>query len=450
MKKFVSVLFTFLLALVFTISLSSCTKVVYQPSVDNDVATNAYKAAVNEGYEGTFSDWLIELLISGEYDSIYNLAVESGIFEGTMEEFIASLKGDKGSSSLIDATQKALVSSVSIYCTFNVKSTSKSIFGEQATTEAVSVTGSGVIYTKDDLGNAYIITNYHVIYNVNATPLISSNIRVCLYGMEYEKFLIDATYIGGTMQYDIAVLKIQSDYLAKDSGYPYQAVTVGDSSNLIVGDSIIAVGNARGRGISVNNGIISVPNDNISMTLADEKTSANIRVIRMDALINAGNSGGGLFNNEGVLIGITNAKNVQENTEGLCYAIPINIAKAIANNIIKNCDGDTKKTIERVYLGVIVEIDDSKPTYDDNGNLKIVQKIKISSVDSASVSAGKLETGDILKFVTYDGEMYPVLNLHSIEDVLLNVSVGESVVITFERNGVDYIQEITFTSGTAI
>ncbi len=451
MKKIVRIIMSLFLVIAISLTLSSCGTTTVEPTKVNDVAKNAYIIAVEEGYDGTFTDWIISLLVSGEYESIYELAVASGVFNGTIEDFIISLKGDTGSTNLIDATSYALTSIVSIYCSFNQKTTAQTIFGRETTsTEKVSVTGSGVIYEMSGDGTAYIITNYHVVYDKESAPLISDEIYVFLYGMEYEKFKISASYIGGSMQYDIAVLKVESDYLKSESGYPYHSATLGDSSMLIAGSSVIAVGNARGKGISVTNGIISVPNDNISMTLADDETSANIRVIRNDALINAGNSGGGLFNSEGILIGITNAKNVQENTEGLCYAIPINIAKAVANQIIKKCNGDTITSIERVYLGVMVEVMESAPVYNANGALEIRQKVQVQEVSKDGDSVGKLAIGDELKYVTYNNETYPVLNLNSVEDVLLNVSVGESVTIGLIRDNTQYEVVITFTKGTAI
>ena len=458
MKKIIKTLLSLVCVIILSLSISSCvSKTTVEPTEVNDVAKNAYVIAVEEGYDGTFTEWIISLLTSGEYESIYDLAVAAGVYTGSLEDFINDLKGDTGSTSLVDASSYALTSIVSVYCSFNQKTTGTTIFGKETTsTEKVSVTGSGVIYdiVTDDNGvsdgTAYIITNYHVVYDKDSTPLISDEIYVFLYGMEYEKFKIEATYIGGSMQYDIAVLKIQSDYLKSDSGYPYHEVTVGDSSKLVAGSSVIAVGNARGKGISVTNGIISVPNDNISMTLADEATSATIRVIRNDALINAGNSGGGLFDSEGILIGITNAKNVQENTEGLCYAIPINIAKAVANQIIKKCNGDTITSIERVYLGVMVEVMESAATINSDGNLEIRQKIQVQEVSNGGDSVGKLAVGDELKYVTYNGETYPVINLNSVEDVLLNVSVGESVTVGFIRDNQTSEVIITFTSGTSI
>ena len=173
MKKIIRIFMILVMTLMLSLSILSCSTTTVEPTKVDDVAKNAYVIAVEEGYEGTFTDWIISLLVSGEYESIYDLAVASGVFTGTIEEFIDNLKGDTGSTDLIDASSYALTSIVSVYCTFNQKTTSQTIFGrDTSSSEQVGVTGSGVIYEMDDDGTAYIITNYHVVYDKDSTPEI--------------------------------------------------------------------------------------------------------------------------------------------------------------------------------------------------------------------------------------------------------------------------------------
>lgn len=166
--------------------------------------------------------------------------------------------------------------------------------------------GSGVILTED----GYIATNYHVINGANSVTVRLSD------GTEYP-----ASVIGASEMDDLAVLKIDASALTP--------AVMGDSSNLLVGDGAVAVGNPLGElGGTVTDGIISaldreITLDGVSMTL-----------LQTSAAINPGNSGGGLFNLRGELIGIVNAKSAGSEIEGLGFAIPINAAQPILERII--------------------------------------------------------------------------------------------------------------------
>ena len=164
-----------------------------------------------------------------------------------------------------------------------------------------------------------------------------------------------------------------------------------------------AVGNPESDGLSVTNGVVSVESENITMYLANETTTTSRRVIRIDAAVNSGNSGGGLYNQDGLLIGIVNAKTVDEEVEGMCYAIPINIASAIADKVISTCDGVNTTTISRVYLGINTGIASSVAHYDEEtGRLSIVQQIGVSSVSLTGDSYGILKENDIFVSAVYN------------------------------------------------
>lgn len=180
--------------------------------------------------------------------------------------------------------------------------------------------GSGVIVRAD----GYIITNYHVIQNANKIEVRLRN------GESYP-----ATLQGTDKRLDIAVLKIKADHL--------HAAVYGDSDQLVVGETAIAIGNPLGElGGTVTSGIISALNRDILV----EGTALNL--LQTSAAVNRGNSGGGLFNAKGELIGIVNAKSSGKSMggsiEGIGFAIPINDAKAAAEAIIK--DGYVKGRIE--------------------------------------------------------------------------------------------------------
>ncbi|MBP5342446.1 trypsin-like peptidase domain-containing protein [bacterium] len=398
---------------------------------------NAYEIAVENGYEGSLDEWLNDLVKNNAYTSIYDLAKENGIFNGSLEDFIQSLKGTAGSFNIQEGTSYGLNSVVSILCNFTITSKYRDFWTGRTYTETSTSTsaGSGVIIEDDkENGVAYIITNYHVVYYQNADSPISNDILIKLYGMELNKYKIPAKYIGGSSTYDIAVLRIESD-IYKNSG-AYKA-SMGDSSKLLVGNQVIAIGNPQAEGISATYGIISVVNDKISLSSSSSSgSSVSYREIRIDAAVNSGNSGGGLFDIDGNLIGIVNAKSVDTSIEGMCYAIPINLAYAVAKKIINTCDGETATTIKKNLLGIGIEVLSSRSEYDkETKTTRIFQEISVNEVTDGGVSYSKLMVGDIIVNITYNGVSYPVNDLYSLEDVLLTTNLGDTVELYIYRAG---------------
>ena len=165
--------------------------------------------------------------------------------------------------------------------------------------------GSGVIIHSDD-SYLYMVTNYHVVEG--ATTLSVT-------------FVDDQTYEAQLCGYDesmdIALLKVPVGSLSSDTLSQISVVTIGDSEELVVGEQVVAIGNALGYGQSVTTGIVSALNRTIS---TDTGASAYIQT---DAAINPGNSGGALFNMNGELVGINTAKVSSTDVEGMGYAIPI-------------------------------------------------------------------------------------------------------------------------------
>lgn len=113
-------------------------------------------------------------------------------------------------------------------------------------------------------------------------------------------------------------------------------VEIANSNEINVGDKAIAIGNSEALGISATSGIVSVDSEYITMLSLDEKAYVDHRVIRIDTAVNGGNSGGGLFNSNGQLIGIVNAKITDDSIENIAFAIPSNVAISIAQNILNN------------------------------------------------------------------------------------------------------------------
>lgn len=165
--------------------------------------------------------------------------------------------------------------------------------------------GSGVIIYMND-SNLYIVTNYHVVEDATTLSIT---------------FVDDQTYEAELCGYDetmdIALLKVSIDTISSDTLSQISVVSIGDSSELVVGEQVVAIGNALGYGQSVTTGIISALDRTISTD------TGNSTYIQTDAAINPGNSGGALFNMNGELIGINTAKVSSTGVEGMGYAIPI-------------------------------------------------------------------------------------------------------------------------------
>ncbi len=219
--------------------------------------------------------------------------------------------------SLADVVESCKPSVVEINCEIV---TSNGWFGSSTGTAA----GSGVIISED----GYIVTNYHVVEGARSVTVISA------LGKSYP-----ATVYGYDEDNDLAVVKINETGLTP--------AVIADSGTLRVGDSIIAIGNPLGNlGGTVTEGIISALDREITVE------GKKMTVLQVSAAINHGNSGGGLFNTEGQLVGIVNAKSVGEDVEGLGFAIPSALVKQCIADILEN--GGQVNTSTGPVLGVTV------------------------------------------------------------------------------------------------
>ncbi len=340
------------------------------------------------------------------------------------------------SASLL-AASKGLLSAVSINAIFECAKQTLPYYQPQYYNEASA--GAGVIYSLDKTaGDAYIITNYHVVYNIYSveSDKISNEIKVYLYGMEYEDYAIPATYVGGSMKYDIAVLKVEGSNILKTSSA--RAANFADSNDVSVLQTAIAIGNPEGEGISATVGAINVDSENITMTGVDGATEVTMRVMRIDAAVNGGNSGGGLFDDEGNVIGIVNAKITSSTIDNIGYAIPSNVAKAVAENIIYYDNmNEANDGVYRVMLGISVSISESKSVYDETtGKVHKVETVIVSGVDDDSIVKNILSQNDVINSITVDGKTYSITRSFTVVDAMLNARQGSAVKINVTSGGI--------------
>lgn len=411
---------------------------------------SAYDIAVRNGFSGTEQQWLESLKGTDGRDGadgedainditeIYEKAQESG-YTGTFLEFLQEyLSIDLNSYNTTYASNKAMLSVVSVWCEFT-SSESNPYLGDDTYNSA----GAGVIYQLDKTnGNAIIITNFHVVFEVNSTEPnhISNNISVYLYGQERIEYGIPATYVGGSMNYDIAVLRISENDMLKNSNA--RQAELGNSNDITLGEIAIAVGNPLAEGLSVTSGVLSVDSEYIQMTAPDGITLVEFRVMRIDTAVNGGNSGGGLFNSKGELIGIVNAKDVSDEVENMSYCIPVNVAVGVVKNIIFN---DTSH-VELCTMGIMVESVESKGVYDtETLKTSIVEKIVVKEIDSTAAAKGILQSEDILKSIEIDGTVYNITRLFHLKDALLRCKINTDYEITVLRGGVEQVLNISFS-----
>lgn len=344
------------------------------------------------------------------------------------------------------AVAKALLSTVSIDCVFKTASSYPSGFG--STSREKTSSGSGVIFKLDkEKGDAYVITNFHVVYyNMSNTANgISSDISLYLYGQESKEYAIPAKYIGGSMNYDIAILKVEGSRVLAESNAV--EVEFANSDNVAVLDKAIAVGNPEDLGISATLGYVNVDSEYITIDGADGSTEIQIRVMRMDTAVNSGNSGGGLFDANGNLIGIVNAK--LTDSENMSYSIPANFVKYVADNIIYYCDGKDNEKVMRCYLGITVGAKELYTVYDkETGKVHKREVVSIAAIESGSIANGKLKVGDVINSITIDGVEYDVTRMFVVTDAMINARVDSVVTVNVTRAGVTQDVKITITQSS--
>lgn len=200
--------------------------------------------------------------------------------------------------------------------------------------------GTGIIIGKNDT-ELLIVTNNHVVSGSD-TLTVSFD----------DETSVEAYIKGTDANYDVAVISVPLDFISADTMSQISVATLGDSTNLKVGEPAIAIGNALGYGQSVTTGVISAVNRSVSTT--DERTGetqeSSAKLIQTDAAINGGNSGGALVNVNGEVIGINSAKLVGTDVEGIGYAIPISDVSDLIQNLMNQ---ETKTKVKEADRGMI-------------------------------------------------------------------------------------------------
>ena len=280
-------------------------------------------------------------------------------------------------------------------------------------TEQINSEGSGVIYKKDG-DDAYIVTNTHVISGAKKV-----DIRLA------DGTKVPGEIVGSDTYSDIAVVKISSEKVTTVAEF-------GDSSQISVGETAIAIGSPLGSEYAntVTQGIVSSLNRHVSLKSEDGQ-AISTNAIQTDTAINPGNSGGPLINIQGQVIGITSSKiasNGGTSVEGLGFAIPANDVK----NIIKQLEKDGKVTrpalgIHMVNLTNLSTADLQKLKLPDN----VTSGVAVRSVQKNMPANGHLQQYDVITKV----DDTKISSTTELQNALYNHSIGDEITVTYYRNG---------------
>ncbi len=340
------------------------------------------------------------------------------------------VQGGSGTDSAA-AASRGLLSTLEVYCGFGTA-------GYQL--------GAGVIYQLNKTtGDAFIITNFHIVYNEEYG--ISEEILLLLCG---DVEMITAEYVGGSAQYDVAVLSVKGSERLKTSSA--QAVTVANSDTVVPGQPVLAIGNPGGDGTSVTMGVVSMDSEYITMLRADNGQTVELRSIRVDAAVNLGNSGGGLYDMQGRLLGVVNARSADTQTENTGYVIPTNVAVGVAQNIIDHCYGTDRTCVRRALMGVAVTYSESSLVYDSTTGLAYIrQNVVVNSVNDGIGKDAGVQAGDIITAIRV-GDRAPVTltRYHQVIDEMMWARVGDTVTLTLLRNGTPLTVTLTVTEGCVV
>ena len=300
----------------------------------------------------------------------------------------------------------------------------QSMFGQTQAYESES-SGSGIIIGKTDT-ELLMVTNNHVVSGAQDLSVGFADESVA-----------EAAVKGTDADHDIAVIAVKLSDLSEDTLSAIKVIEIGSSSNLEVGEQVVAIGNALGYGQSVTTGIVSALNREVTID-----NTANT-LIQTDAAINPGNSGGALLNMSGQLVGINSAKYSDTSVEGMGYAIPVDDVVDIIENLM-NRQVRTEKAAEgeRGFLG----ISGQDVTSEVSQAYDMPKGVYITSVETGSAAEQVgLQKGDII--TKFDGTS--VSALADLKEQLAYYKTGEQVEITYStrENGQYAEKTATVTLG---
>jgi len=368
------------------------------------LVANRVSSSINSENHGNYID-VPEMLSSGA-------EIISDVTDVLTEANLQTYSETVVVESLSDVVRVASPSVVSIRTVFD----SSSNFFRLPYNESSS--GSGVIFY-EDATDVFIATNHHVISGASAVWV----------HIEYNEGSedIQASFVGSNPEYDLAVISISKDDILRAGVAAVSIATFGDSDEMLVGDFVLAIGNAMGEGIIVTAGILSAVDREISVS-----QNTTLTVIQTDAAINPGNSGGPLINVFGEVIGINTARPSRADVEGMGYSISSNIARPILDEILNRTP--------RPFLGI--RGSDISRELADMYDLPTSLGVLVEEVipDSGAQRAGIRRTDIITGF-----NETPIFSMRELTEEIQNHQVGDEVVVKLVREGRLYEIEVVLS-----
>lgn len=351
-------------------------------------------------------------------------------------------------------------------------------------------TGSGAILALEtDEANqtcdAYVVTNCHVIYDDTADKVFCNDIRLYLYGQDEsgvnftinksdvrgydnyeisgdESYRMKAEIIGASVTYDIALLKINDSEILYRNRNEIRVAEFADERDVTVGQTVYTVGNASGEGMSASSGIVSKDSEYITLALSEKEYLSDsdyysYRVMRTTAPINPGNSGGALYNTDGKIVGIVNAKDEEEGIDNMGYALPGDSVKRLLGLMYDEYSArgsmSSSGGIEKAFINITTSVSDSYARFnEEKGIAEIIQNVIVDKV-SGSPAEGNLKKGDRLvsaEIFGSDGkvkvEKFNITRDFYLREAMFSVRKGDKIVLTIERNGETQETELNFNS----
>lgn len=285
-------------------------------------------------------------------------------------------------------------------------------------------TGTGFVY-KVDSKYGYLLTNYHVVSGNTSLKVTLNNGNT-----------VDATYLGGDEYLDIAVISIDKDNVMK-------VAEIGTSEDSKLGDTLFTIGTPVDSEYigTVTRGILSGKDRFVTVSGSNSSDSSVMKVLQTDAAINPGNSGGPLVNSNGEVIGINSLKIVEDEVEGIGFAIPI-------EDVMTHIDSFEKgEKIVRPFIGIsMLNVTDSYYLYQYKIMLdeSITSGAVVVEVTKDSPASGVLEKGDVITKI--NGE--DIKNTAYLRYELYKYSAGDTIEITFIRDNKTKTEKIKLVENT--
>lgn len=375
---------------------------------------------------------LAAIMIAGTAGSA---AVQSDLFKKTEDSITVHAEGSQENEAVLTASDstgtlpdvKSIVKRTmpSIVAISSISVERIQFMGREFQQEGES-SGSGIIVAKTD-DELLIATNNHVVDGAqDLTVAFSVDVD------DEEDALVSAKVKGTDSSLDLAVVAVDLDDIPKDVAEQISVINIGDSDSIEVGDWSVAIGNALGYGQSVTLGIVSALDREV--TLDTDNGVISNSMIQTDAAINFGNSGGALLDMNGNLIGINSAKAAKTGVEGMGYAIPINTAKPIIEDLMNQTTREKVDEDKAGALGVRVTkvSEEARQIYDIPAGAYVYEVTKDGAADKAGI-----KRGDVITRL----EKTAISSMNELLERMKYYEAGETIDVTVQRMGADGYEE---------